>query len=79
MTLAEWMERLRAELGDDPALTLTAGEERALLDLARVAAHSSERIAAPLTTFLAGVALADLPPGVERAERLRTLLDELQP
>ena len=79
MTLAEWLERLRAELGDDPALTLTPDEERALLDLARVAAHSSERIAAPLTTFLAGVALAKLPPGTDRAERLRTLIDELQP
>jgi hypothetical protein len=79
MTLAEWMERLRAGLGADPALTLTPDEERALLDLARVAAHSSERIAAPLTTFLAGVALAGVQPGADRAERLRTLVDELQP
>ena len=77
MTLGEWLEAVRAQLGaSDPRLALTADEERALLDLARVAAHSSERIAAPLTTFLAGVALADVPPD-ERAERLRALLAEL--
>jgi hypothetical protein len=76
--VAEWMERLRAELGDEPALSLTADEERALLELARVAAHSSERIAAPLTTFLAGVALAHLPPGPDRAARLRGLTEALQ-
>jgi hypothetical protein len=78
MTLGEWLDAVRAQLGaSDPRLALTADEERVLLDLARVAAHSSERIAAPLTTFLAGVALADVPPG-ERAERLRTLVAELE-
>lgn len=78
MTLAEWLERLRAELGDGDSLALTPEEERALLDLARVAAHGSERIAAPLTTFLAGVALADLPPGPERAARLRAVVDAMR-
>jgi hypothetical protein len=76
MTLAEWLERLRAELGDDPRLALTAEEELLLLDLARISAHSSERISAPLTTFLAGVALGDLPPA-ERQERLRALTEAL--
>jgi hypothetical protein len=76
MTMAEWLERLRSELGDGERLALSATEERLLLDLARVAAHSSERIAAPLTTYLAGVALGDLPPG-EREERLRTLVEQL--
>ena len=76
MTLAEWLEQLRAELGDDPRLALSAEEERILLDLARISAHSSERISAPLTTFLAGVALGDLPPA-ERQERLRALTEAL--
>jgi hypothetical protein len=76
MTLAEWLDRLRTELGDDPRLALSAEEERLLLDLARVAAHSSERIAAPLTTFLAGVSLAD-GPSPDREERLRALVDAL--
>ena len=78
MTLGEWLESVRAQLGEsDPRLALTADEERVLLDLARVAAHSSERIAAPLTTFLAGIALADVAPG-ERAERLRALVAQLE-
>ena len=78
MTLAEWLEALRARLGGtDARLELTPAEERALLELARVAAHSSERIAAPLTTFIAGVALADLP-AAERAERLDSLVAELE-
>jgi Domain of unknown function (DUF6457) len=76
MTLAAWLDRLRSELGDDARLTLSLEEQRLLLDLARVAAHSSERIAAPLTTFLAGVALASLDPA-EREERLRQLTEAL--
>jgi Domain of unknown function (DUF6457) len=75
--MAEWLERLRGELGDDDRLALSDEEERLLLDLARVAAHASVRIAAPLTTYLAGVALANLPPG-ERETRLRTLLEQLE-
>lgn len=74
MTPAEWLDRLRSELGDDPRLALSAEEERLLLDLARVAAHSSERVAAPLATFLAGVALADVPQP-EREDRLRSLTE----
>jgi hypothetical protein len=76
MTTAEWLERLRAELGDGPHLALTAEEERLLLDLARISAHSSERIAAPLTTFVAGVALAELSQA-EREDRLRALVETL--
>ena len=78
MTLGEWLESLRAHLDpSDPRLRLTPAEERALLEIARVAAHTSERIAAPLTTFLAGVAVADLPPA-DRAARLESLLAELE-
>jgi hypothetical protein len=58
-----WFERVRdgvlAELGDDPALraalTLDGADAKALLDLARDAAHGSgARHFAPLATFLAG-------------------------
>jgi hypothetical protein len=76
MTTAEWLDRLRAELGNGPQLELTEEEERLLLDLARISAHASERIAAPLTTFLAGVALAELPQA-EREEKLRALVETL--
>ena len=58
----EWLDdaaaRLAAATGDERAVyELTAEEQRALLELARVAAHDSgSRVNAPLVTFLAGVA-----------------------
>jgi hypothetical protein len=73
-TVDEWLDRIRDALADDdPGIELDAEERRALLDLARVAAHESERIAAPLTTFIVGAALRDLPPG-ERARRIAALV-----
>jgi Domain of unknown function (DUF6457) len=51
-----WLAEAAAELGR-PELALTDAQQNALLDLARVAAHSIARPAAPLTTFLAGYAL----------------------
>lgn len=66
---ADWLARLRAALVAD-APTATDGEIDALLDLARVAAHTSERWTAPVSTFVAGLALADLPPA-EREQRIR--------
>jgi hypothetical protein len=72
----EWFERFVAELPDAP--TDVSDEERAsLLDLARVAAHTSERWTAPVTTFLAGVALATTPPD-HRAATLRELVARLE-
>jgi hypothetical protein len=56
MELKHWLTTLSAELGisdvrmDDEAVTT-------LLDLARDSAHEVERVAAPLTTFLVGVAV----------------------
>jgi Domain of unknown function (DUF6457) len=56
MELKHWLTTLSAELGtsdvtmDDDAVTT-------LLDLARDSAHEVERVAAPLTTFLVGVAV----------------------
>ena len=52
-------------------------ERTALLDLARVAAHRSERIAAPLTTFLLGLAFAGSPRAdwARRIQGMATRLD----
>jgi hypothetical protein len=82
LSLADWMERVRASLDlegsqGDAAAELSAEEERLILELARVAAHTSERIAAPLTTFVTGLALAGLPPE-RRTQRLRELLAQLR-
>ncbi len=51
MTGQEFAQQVAAELGLPP---LTDEEIVALLKIASVAAHSSERLAAPLCTFLAG-------------------------
>jgi hypothetical protein len=55
----EWIRAFAEQLGIEP---LSEADVEALLDLAGVAAHASERLAAPLTCFLvgrAGVAPAD--------------------
>ena len=49
----QWVQRLQDELGLDQELVV---DVRAVLDLARVAAHEVDRPAAPLTTFLVGYA-----------------------
>jgi hypothetical protein len=56
-----WLARFAEELPDGAEPSLSEEERTALLDLARVAAHRSERIAAPLTTFLLGLAFAGSP------------------
>lgn len=75
--LRDWLTRTHQALGSAAGSSITPDEQIALLDLARIAAHRSERIAAPLTTFLAGVALGGLPEG-ERAEALRSLAARLE-
>lgn len=69
--LEDWVARLGAELGFDPA-DVSVDE---VLDLARDAAHTVARPAAPLTTFLVGYA-AGLKGGGREAleETLRTAL-----
>lgn len=74
--LETWLERVRTAADSPRDMTLSVRERGALLELARVAAHSSERIAAPLSTFLAGVACADLPTD-ERGAFVRRLTDSL--
>lgn len=71
-----WLDTLGALL---PMGTLEeAGpEERvALLDLARIAAHRSQRWAAPISAYLVGLAFASLPRA-ERLDRIRALVAQL--
>lgn len=70
------LARLRATMPGGQ-LAPTDAEREALLDLARVAAHASERWAAPLATFLAGCAYAELP-APERARALQALVADLE-
>lgn len=70
-TISEWLSEIGAVL---PAGTLDqmGSDERAvLLDLARIAAHRSHRTAVPISTYLVGLAFAEL----SRAERLARLRD----
>ncbi|HUZ29705.1 MAG TPA: DUF6457 domain-containing protein [Solirubrobacteraceae bacterium] len=50
MNAKEWIEAFAARLGTD---TPTAQEFSTLLDLAGEAAHSSERVAAPVSCWVA--------------------------
>jgi hypothetical protein len=67
MNATEWLEGFAAELGVDAP---SEDELEALLALAAEAAHSSERIAAPVACWLA--ARADKSPAEARqiAERI---------
>lgn len=56
MQLDEWLASVSAELGTED-FVLDDAAVRTLLDLARDAAHGVERVAAPLTTFLVGLAV----------------------
>jgi len=65
MTAKDWFAGLAAVLGVDPP---TGDEVRDLLTLAGEAAHSSERIAAPITCWLiarAGISPAEALKKVE--------------
>jgi len=75
---ATWLASVHEILGTAGGAELTADERDVLLDIARIAAHTSERITAPLTTFLAGVAYGSLPAG-ERLAALRSLASQLEP
>jgi hypothetical protein len=55
-----WLERLSEELGIEGEIPTGA-----LLDAARVVAHTVERKAAPLTTYLIGLAAASAPEQAE--------------
>jgi hypothetical protein len=56
MELKQWLTALSAEL-EISDVTLDEDAVHTLLDLARDSAHEVERIAAPLSTFLVGIAV----------------------
>jgi hypothetical protein len=62
MNAKEWLAAYAEKLGTDPP---TTDEFKTLLDLAGVAAHASERVAAPVACWLAAKA------GVEVEEAMR--------
>ncbi|MFV2194585.1 DUF6457 domain-containing protein [Nocardiopsis sp. LOL_012] len=57
MTLVEWAELVRNELGLAGTDALEKGDVDRILDLTRDAAHSVARPAGPLTVYLLGVAV----------------------
>lgn len=67
--LDEWINKVSAELG----LPADAVDTKLLLDVAGDAAHAVVRPAAPLTTFLIGVAVGRGLPLAEAASRVRAL------
>ena len=64
--LEGFLERVRSLLGPNPP-AVGPGEVEAILELARVAAHASERRAAPVTTYLAGLVLGGAAPEAREA------------
>lgn len=72
-TGAEWVQRFAADLGVEAP---TAAETESLLALAGAAAHSSERTAAPLSTWLAGRAGVTPDEARRAAVRLAAELEE---
>jgi len=66
--MEEWIDAVRLELDLEAEVPL-----KAILDVARVAAHNVERPAAPVTTYLLGFAAArgiDVDDALERIEAL---------
>ena len=68
-TLDDWTDVICAELGLDPA----EGTQKAVLNLARVAAHTVDRPAAPLTAYFLGMAVGRGEPLAETAAKLQQL------
>ncbi len=73
MTLVEWAETVRSELGLTGTEPLRKEDVDRVLDLARDAAHSVARPAAPLTTYLLGVAVGQGADPEEAAAALSRL------
>jgi len=65
--LDQWTDALCAELGIDPG----TDHQKIVLNLARVVAHKVDRPAAPLTSYLLGLA-------VGRGEQLEEAADKVQ-
>lgn len=66
MNAREWIDAFAAEVGAGPP---SPDEFKQILDLAAVAAHASERIAAPVACWIGGAtgaSLAELQAAAER-------------
>jgi hypothetical protein len=76
-TAQEWIagfaDKLPADSGGVPA----AEEQSLILALSRIAAHASERIAAPIASYMVGVALASRDTD-SRVIEIRRLVEELE-
>jgi hypothetical protein len=70
-TLEQWLERAARELGLDVTV-----DTALVLDLARDVAHGVARPAAPLTTYLLGMAVGAGADPAEAAARLSALAAE---
>ncbi len=75
-TAREWVAGFAPRLPGGADSVPTAEEQRLILELSRIAAHASERIAAPIVSYMVGVALAGLDPA-SRAEQIARLVAEL--
>jgi hypothetical protein len=62
----EMLEKVRSLLGPD-APSVRDDEAEAVLELARVVAHASERRAAPVSAYLVGMAVAGAAPEARAA------------
>ena len=78
MELKQWLSTLSAELQTSD-VAMDDDAVRTLLDLARDSAHEVERIAAPLTTFLVGIAVGRGAVLSEAATTATTLLLNREP
>jgi hypothetical protein len=63
----EWLAAYAQKLGIDPP---TTDEFKAVLDLAGAAAHSSQRVAAPVACWLAAKAGVDLDEAMRLAQEV---------
>jgi len=68
-TLDDWTDALCAELGLNPQDL----NQKTVVNLARVAAHTVDRPAAPLTAYALGVAVGRGEPLAETAAKLQRL------
>ena len=68
-TLDDWTDAMCAELGLDPKDV----DVKTVLNLARVAAHTVDRPAAPLSVYVLGLAVGRGEPLAETATKLQQL------
>ncbi|TQN30956.1 hypothetical protein FHX37_0845 [Haloactinospora alba] len=73
MTLLEWAQEACAELEISTEVEFDGADVDRVLDLARDAAHSVARPAAPLTTYLLGIAVGRGADPAEAAAALSAL------